>query len=1772
MRKSLLILAALIAFGGISAQAQGPKNKLDKERKEKKEWKANLPQNPFVVKQSAAKDGPIPMMGDHILNVTPAIPLQFTFNKCDEVKSRPLVIKNPSDETINAFLTFGSKAGIELGDTVFDDYSNYNNCYILNYFEVNGFGYAANGDEPYLIKTDLATGNQIEKYNNDEGYRGLAYDGKLFWTSSGNYLIALDANLNPTGKQIYVGYRAFVAFDGTNLIAAEIYTTPTRVKAFDTNGNLVADYGTFPMEGFGLAYEPATGLFWMSTEGASIGFNLADGKVNIAAVCNYPTLITGFDADGLPFVTDYNSNLYILRKATKFNTQPKGISLSQQNISLKPGETVTVNVTASVEHGAQDEMLGCMDLDKLYSSMPYFMRVIEFALNIEPEFVTTGAQLSAFAGYNAQPQTVWLKNTGCVPIVFDEQPTLEGEDYFSIRGLIEPENFEGELLVGDSIGAVIGFYSDDAGEYTGKLIITTENTEPIEISLSATATELDYTIPEDPVTATINCGANTVTASCNIANNSGVTMTIGESTASVNFEIHIGGWGSEVYWQLLNSAGIAVYSVNSSTYSSNTNYNLTLELPADTYTLDMHDSYGDGWNGGYITVKWDGKTLLKEATVPRGSHNTKRFAIEGLPAPVVIANGATVSQITLPLDMLEIGDITALPVFFEGIANAVASISVETPDGESELVVGDAIDYGESIVDNSAFQLFAIAANNGCGKLNLSSVSIDNESDFMFLYGDYDFVKSISNIEVEPKDTLKLYVVFNPSQTGVRTGTITITPAEGTPATIQLTGTGINEPGYPVLAYEGEGLGFVLDTVGCSQTSFTLQGRIANNGEADLVVTEPITITYQAGKVNEGSFEIYTADGNYIDDWRYSPFNFTQYIQLEEGDYQLMVYNYAASDGKIIIKSGSKTLLTANVADADANCNPYFNFTITAADLAKHTVEPGDTLDLAMTICPRNNNSGLNTFNYPISTNDPDDDYVELSASVRIVKEPKLVFTEEVIDFGEVTVGQWAEKKLDWEDTGCGDYDPVFMGVLLENGEPNNNSPFGFDGSVYFEPISAGTFEDKLSVVISYYYDGTKQVKDTFNVTVKGVGVASPSIVLPEELTVVTAEKGATMVTATVPVGNSSTTTALKLTDAKLAFITLNSGIGTYYSNSSWTLYRITEHNEETVISKSGGYFTAAGQQKIEEVMLPAGDYRLYMYNGSTSNWNGGFVSIKTSDGIELLGETRNTTGYSNEFNTYFSIAERNTDVTVAPATETANGTVNVVFEIPVKGLEVGEYYFGRVYNTNDASNSEIELMVKVVIEDDFDYEYSKEEVEFTQVHIGAKAYSSVTLRNLGTVGFNINAVSLKDGSIFNYEYSYDYVAVGDSLKFNLLFDSEYAGTFRDTLYVGIYNSLEDEIVTDTIPLVAFATNTQVIAVSSPNRYAAAGDVVNINVTFDNQVIISGESDAMPQLKMNNDAFAVLDSTAFDTDRDDTYTFTFKYTVQSNDNIALFDYKEDTVYMKGKTVVDIDDASFSTIKLPAVGTLASTFPITLDNKAPQLAGFDYALDGLALELTVSFNEEVVGLNKNSFTLTGAEITEFKTKDNKTFTAAVTAQPCTDIVITINVNLKDLAGNAKKINETINVPAIHNYTASVVAPTCTEAGYTLNVCSLCKHEEHTNEVAATGHTAGKPVKENETAEGYDEVVYCTVCGAEIDRKHVSTTAIADNAVNALIYTNDGAIVVETAEANGAEISVVDINGRLVAKAKATSTRTVIPMSVAGVYVVSVGETTEKVALQ
>ena len=1649
MRKTLLILAGLIALSGttVTAQTQWSKDKIKnehkKELKEKKERKEAPSEYTFFgkAKSNAAKDG-----GDYRLTLTPNGTMQFTINSCDETKSRPLVIKNNSDEQISGIFQFRDANNntlypdIELGDSVYGEYSlSWENRDILNYFEVNGYAYTYNYDYEAVVRTDLSTGATIRKYTPDgNDYRSLAYDGKTFWAADydGN-IYALDADLNPTGKKIEVGYSVLVVWNGTELLAFEKSEYPSRVKSFDTNGNLKADYGTVNYSFYySVNYNPVTGLFWASDYSSNtFVFSFENGKMSIKGAFYYYGVVAGFDADGNPYITYWNND--ILYKTEKINQTPKGIEMSQVYFDLGAGEQVTINITATAE-------LGSRTIRVLYNGNTF--TTLEINVDVEPEYeATSGLQFSAFAGYDAKVQTAWIKNTGCQPIWFDENPSFGTDDY-SIVNFV-PNYFEGYLAAGDSVGAIIGFYTENTGEFKDTLTVVTENAGTIKIPFVANVSELNYTIPDDVVTATVDCEANTATASLTFTNNSGAIMTVG-TEPKIILQIYSGGYGGEMYYNILNSEGKSVYSVQSGTYSSYTDYSAEIDLPFGKYTLDMYDSYGDGWNGGYVNVIFNGETLLDNATIEGGTHNTASFVMSGI-EPITVANGATINQLTFMLNSHSFSEPTAIPVNSVNVAGAVDYIYVALTPGEPEMVVAENIDFGKQAIDPENSYLYGSSvltiANTGCGPLSISSLAI-GEGDFLFpdFNNPGEFTKTLPGGTIAPRQTAEIPVFFMPSEIGTRTATLTITTADNATTTVQLTGTGT---GLPMVEYSyyydaENNLGFKPDTVGCDEGRVTLKGRVANSGTAPLAITEPIKFEYQAGtQLGNGGFTIYDAEGSSVNGAPFNYHDYCFYCSLTEG--QIKVWPYGAN-GKLIISNGNKVLQTINLNEASEGQS--FEFAATETQ----TINAGDTLEIEMTVYP--DGIGENSFDYPFTTNDPYNEEITMNGKVRVINAPKLVFPE-VIDFGEVSVGAEAWQYVTYKNEGCGNFNFDNFWIV------EDESQFDTDWSeIGFVPTEAGQFTNTLKVATYYNTVGSEQVKDTFEITLKGTAVVSPTAVFSTEPIVATIDYDKKIATATATVTNAGTSTALKLMN-----------------------------NTDTIVVAAGA-------------------------------------------------------------------------------------STDIKFEIPINGWYYGTYYKNFSYNTNDAENQTITFYVKTDIEERFVYDFNKEKIAFTPVHIGNEAFSSITLRNHGTTDVSCGDISFKEGDKFMYDGVTNSAAYSDdSIKYYFIFYSEEPGTFLDTIYIE-----HGTLSIDTIPVVGIANTTQAIAVSTPNsRYAVAGDVIDINVTFDNEVILANESEAMPQLKMNTNSFAVLDSTAFDDSRDDTYTFTFHYTVAQNDNVELFDYAEDTVYMNGHKVVDIDDEILDKVTLPAVGTLASTFPVTLDNKAPQLVDtvFNLSLTDMTLSFSFKFSEVVTGLDESCISLTGATLESLTTNDNITYSAVVTLEHCVDIVVDIDANLKDLAGNAKKISESKKIPAIHTYVATVVAPTCTAEGYTTLTCSLCNHQEKTNVVAATGHKPGAAVKENETADGYDEVVYCTVCHAELSREHKTTvTAIAENAASALIYGNNGAIIVEFAEADGREISVFDISGRAVAKAQANSTRTVIAMPEAGMYVVRIGQQSEKVVLQ
>jgi choice-of-anchor B domain-containing protein len=71
-------------------------------------------------------------------------------------------------------------------------------------------------------------------------------------------------------------------------------------------------------------------------------------------------------------------------------------------------------------------------------------------------------------------------------------------------------------------------------------------------------------------------------------------------------ELSTGIWASELSWEIVDDGGNVVADgfdvLGAGPWADNTTYEGSVCLPVGCYELQMHDSYGDGWQGGVITL------------------------------------------------------------------------------------------------------------------------------------------------------------------------------------------------------------------------------------------------------------------------------------------------------------------------------------------------------------------------------------------------------------------------------------------------------------------------------------------------------------------------------------------------------------------------------------------------------------------------------------------------------------------------------------------------------------------------------------------------------------------------------------------------------------------------------------------------------------------------------------------------------------------------------------------------------------------------------------------------------------------------------------------------------------------------------------------------------------------------------------------------------------------------------------------------------------------
>ncbi|MFT4660922.1 MAG: choice-of-anchor B domain-containing protein [Patiriisocius sp.] len=81
----------------------------------------------------------------------------------------------------------------------------------------------------------------------------------------------------------------------------------------------------------------------------------------------------------------------------------------------------------------------------------------------------------------------------------------------------------------------------------------------------------------------------------------------------LTFQLSTGIWAEEISWNLIDSLGNILYE--NSNYLDNTFYLEYFCLPDACYTINMYDSYGDGWQGGEFTLLNNEEQLLASGFV-----------------------------------------------------------------------------------------------------------------------------------------------------------------------------------------------------------------------------------------------------------------------------------------------------------------------------------------------------------------------------------------------------------------------------------------------------------------------------------------------------------------------------------------------------------------------------------------------------------------------------------------------------------------------------------------------------------------------------------------------------------------------------------------------------------------------------------------------------------------------------------------------------------------------------------------------------------------------------------------------------------------------------------------------------------------------------------------------------------------------------------------------------------------------------------------------------
>ncbi|MBC8180141.1 hypothetical protein H8E88_03360, partial [candidate division KSB1 bacterium] len=325
------------------------------------------------------------------------------------------------------------------------------------------------------------------------------------------------------------------------------------------------------------------------------------------------------------------------------------------------------------------------------------------------------AELISYSGENINSATIYYK--------------INGGNFSAIQMNIAGGNTYSATIPAQSAGSEIAYYInavDGSGDSFNHPFIGALDPHifyvggPIPPELSVNPTSLDIIIaPNEIITETIelsNVGGGEINYEIDLV----------ETTNLRDIQLTIscdgGSWQSEISWEIASNG--------STVASGGAPYNNTLAFENGVYTVNASDSYGDGWNGNYLTITdADGNEYLNY-TLDGGYSGSTTFEVDiadpiswvlATPENGSLATGET-DEITVTFDSADIssGIYTANLVITDDLRNETIipltmtvsdqQINYGDVDGNGEVQAFDAalaLQYSAELIEFEEWQILA---------------------------------------------------------------------------------------------------------------------------------------------------------------------------------------------------------------------------------------------------------------------------------------------------------------------------------------------------------------------------------------------------------------------------------------------------------------------------------------------------------------------------------------------------------------------------------------------------------------------------------------------------------------------------------------------------------------------------------------------------------------------------------------------------------------------------------------------------------------------------------------------------------------------------------------------------------------------------------------------------------------------------------------------------------------------------------------------------------